>query len=198
MAAGFVQVGVKSFGAGGISSAQFAYANPQTNGNTNIVCVNFAGAVSEIDLTDSSGNTYKQALSTSWSGGGQTAQTYYSIGIQPASQNTVTIVFNGSVTFLSLILVEYSGLVSPVDVTAALSGSSVGPISSGSATTTNANDLIFGFVVANNGNATTAGSTQRFNNGSFGIEDATVSSTGSNSISWTVSATTAWVGQMVA
>ncbi|MGC2181709.1 MAG: IPT/TIG domain-containing protein [Terriglobales bacterium] len=69
---------------------------------------------------------------------------YYAKNIVGGS-NTVTVTFNQAAAFVDVRVLEYSGLdtVSPLDKTAGAAGSGTSA-SSGAATTTSANELIFG------------------------------------------------------
>ena len=69
---------------------------------------------------------------------------YYAKNIA-AGSNTVTVAFNQAAAFVDVRILEYSGLdtTSPLDVTAGAAGSGASA-NSGAATTTSANELIFG------------------------------------------------------
>ncbi len=71
-----------------------------------------------------------------------------------AGSNTVTVSFNQLAAFVDVRIVEYSGAdtTNPLDVTAGAAGSSISP-SSGAATTTAANELIFGAGMTGDGYA---------------------------------------------
>jgi chitodextrinase len=119
-------------------------------GNTIIVYViwNTAGSVV---LSDSRGDTFVNVgAPVSW-GSGYSAQTFYASGIAGGT-DTVKATFRAAVTSFGVLYAhEYSGIsaTNPVDVTASATGSS-GTLSSGAATTTSANDLIFGAGVSDN------------------------------------------------
>jgi hypothetical protein len=123
---------------------------------------------------------------------------YYAKNIA-AGSNTVTVKFNQAAAYPDVRILEYKGLdpTSPLDVTAA--GASNGTsASSGFASTTSANELIFG-TGSTTGTAYTApgsGFTTRvLNNYGNLAEDKTVSSTGSNAATATNSGGY-WVMQM--
>ena len=69
---------------------------------------------------------------------------YYAKNIA-AGSNTVTVAFNQAAPFVDMRILEYSGLdqTSPLDVTAGAAGTGTAA-NSGAATTTSANELIFG------------------------------------------------------
>jgi hypothetical protein len=180
------------------TSVSVAYSNAQTAGNLDIVAVGWGDTTSAISsVTDSKGNSYSRAVGPTSNTGLQQA-IYYARNIA-GGNNTVTVKFNQAAAYPDVRILEYSGLdpASPLDVTAAAAGNGTSA-SSGSATTTAANELIFG-AGATTGTAFTApgpGFTTRVLNiyGSL-AEDKTVSSTGSNAASATNSGGY-WVMQM--
>jgi hypothetical protein len=182
----------------GETSVSVAYANAQTAGNLNIVAVGWGDATSAISsVSDTKGNTYTRAVGPTSNTGLQQA-IYYARNIAGGS-NTVTVKFNQAAAYPDVRLLEYSGLnaTNPLDVTAAGTGNGTSA-SSGSATTTSANELIFG-AGTTTGTAFTApgsGFSTRIVNiyGSL-AEDKTVSSAGSNAASATNSGGN-WVMQM--
>ena len=124
---------------------------------------------------------------------------YYAKNIA-AGSNTVTASFNQAAAFVDLRILEYSGLdnSSPLDVTAGAAGNSIGP-SSGAATTTSANELIFGAGTTASGfSAAGTGFIARIITTQDGdiAEDKVVSSTGSNSATAPLKSSSAWVMQM--
>jgi hypothetical protein len=203
-----------STGGGPIAFVQLNYAVPsapsgavvvsypatQTAGNLNIVAVGWNDTTSTVStISDTRGNTYTLAVGPT-TGTGLRQSIYYAKNIA-AGSNTITVTFNQAAPFVDVRIFEYSGLDAnnPLDVTAGAVGTSTSA-SSGAATTTSANELIFGA-------GTTAGS---FNNtGSPGFvvrvltnpnadigEDKTVSSTGSYSAVAGLFSSRAWVMQM--
>ena len=180
------------------TSVSVAYSNTQTAGNLNVVAIGWGDTVSAISsVTDAKGNTYTRAAGPTSTTGVQQA-IYYAKNIAVGS-NTVTVKFNQSAAYPDVRILEYSGLdpTSPLDVTAAAAGSGTSA-NSGSATTTSANELIFG-AGTTTGTAFTApgsGFTSRIVNiyGNL-VEDKTVSSAGSNSATATNSGGD-WVMQM--
>jgi hypothetical protein len=203
-----------STGGGPIAFVQLNYAVPsapsgavvvsypatQTAGNLNIVAVGWNDTTSTVStISDTRGNTYTLAVGPT-TGTGLRQSIYYAKNIA-AGSNTITVTFNQAAPFVDVRIFEYSGLDAnnPLDVTAGAVGTSTSA-SSGAATTTSANELIFGA-------GTTAGS---FNNtGSPGFvvrvltnpnadigEDKIVSSTGSYSAVAGLFSSRAWVMQM--
>ncbi len=94
-------------------------------------------------VTDSRGNTYALAIGPT-SGTGLRQSIYYAKNIA-AGSNTVTVAFSKAAAFVDVRVLEYSGLdtLNPLDKTAGAAGSGT-TASSGAATTTSANELIFG------------------------------------------------------
>ena len=140
----FVQARQKRITAGTVNS--LAFTNPNTAGNLIVVYAawNNTGPVA---LSDSRGNTYTSvAPATAW---GNTnswrSQLFYAKNISGGT-NTVTATFGTAITsFGKLLIHEYSGLDrnNPLDASASSIGTT-NAMNSGSATTTNGNDLIFG------------------------------------------------------
>src|SRR5262249_49870791 len=157
-----------------------AFASPNVSGNLIVAFVIWSNG-GTASVTDTRGNAYTAATSrVSW-GSGWSAQTFYARNIV-AGSNTVRATFSTAINAWGVVYVhEYSGLdkTSPLDVTASATGSS-NAMSSGSATTTNANDLLFG-AAASSKTVTSAGSgfTPRSNASGNLIEDRTVTATGS-------------------
>ncbi len=170
----------------------------QTAGNLNIVVVGWGDTTSLVKtVTDSSGNTYSQAGGTT-TGSGLRQAIYYARNIAGGS-TTVTVTFNQAAAYPDLRILEYGGLdtSSPLDVTAA--GTGTGTVAaSPAATTTSANELIFG--AGNNGDGFSGagtGFTLRMIDYYGNLaEDETVSSTGSYNVSAPLKKSTAWVMQL--
>ena len=102
-----------------------------------------ANAWSLSSVSDSRGNSYVQA-GTTIAGTGLQQAIYYAKNIA-AGSNTVTVSFNQAAAYVDVRLLEYSGLdtTNPLDATAGAAGTS-NSSDSGAATTTSANELIFG------------------------------------------------------
>src|SRR6202011_5568991 len=122
--------------------------------------------------------------------------------ILASGANTVTVTFDSAANFPDVRILEYSGAdpTNPVDVTDAGTGSGSTSATPG-VTTNNATDLLFG---ANLGQTTTTGPgtgfTSRLLTATDGniAEDEMVTSTGNYSASAPLSASAAWIMQMVA
>jgi IPT/TIG domain len=171
---------------------------PQTAGNLNIVAIGWGDTTSLVKIvTDSSGNTYSPAGGTT-TGSGLRQAIYYARNIAGGS-TTVTVTFNQAAAYPDLRILEYSGLdtSNPLDVTAVGTGTGTVAVS-GAATTTSANELIFG--AGNNGDGFSGagtGFTLRMIDYYGNLaEDETVSSTGSYNVSAPLKKSTTWVLQL--
>ena len=126
------------------TSVSVTYPSAQTAGDLNIVAVGWNDTTSTVSgVTDSRGNTYTLAIGPT-TGTGLRQSIYYAKNIA-AGSNTVTVTFNQAAAFVDVRVLEYSGLdtVNPLDKTAGAAGSGTSA-SSGAATTTSANELVFG------------------------------------------------------
>jgi len=125
------------------ASVSATYSQDQSAGNTNVVAVGWNDQTSSISaVTDTAGNTYVLAVATA-RGQGLSQAIYYSQGIKAGAGNKVTATFSSAANIVDLRIAEYSGLGGGLDGSASGNGTS-GTASSGSFTTTNANDLIVG------------------------------------------------------
>jgi hypothetical protein len=179
----------------------------QSAGDLNVVVVGWNDSTATVTaVTDSRGNTYKLAVGPTILAGVASQSIYYAsnIAASAAGANVVTVQFASPAQYPDIRILEYQGadLSNPVDVTAASSGNS-SLSNSGSATTTNATDLIFG---ANLVRASTTGPgigfTSRLLTSPDGdiAEDQMVNAMGSYSVTapLTLSSGQQWVMQMVA
>lgn len=182
-------------------SASFTTA--ESSGDLNFVAVAWANTTATItSVTDTAGNAYQLALSTA-TGTDATQAIYYAGGIAAApAGNAVTVMFNGTADYPDLRIVEYSGInpTSPLDGVIGSSGTS-DMSSSGSLTTTNANDLL---VAANYVAQTTSAADPAYTlqlmtspDGDL-VEDRLVSAAGPQTASATLSASGWWVMQLAA
>ena len=194
---GFVQVNYKTSNPSG-STLAVAYPAAQTGGNLNIVVVGWNDTTAAVSsVTDSRGNTYTRAVGPT-TGTALSQSIYYAKNII-AGSNTVTVVFNQTAAYPDVRVLEYSGAdtTNPLDVTAGASGTGLTG-NSGSATTTSANELVFGAgMTFDIYNAAGSGYTNRVIT-NFGdiAEDRSVTSTGSYNATAAMRASAAWVMQM--
>ena len=138
----FVQGASNQIGGGTTDPVAFAQANTTGNLIVAFVVWDNSGAAT---VADSNGNIYAPATARTTWGSGWSAQTFYAKNIAGGG-NTVTATFATGITSFGIVYIhEYSGLDanSPVDVTSSAIGTTAA-MSSGSVTTTNANDLLFG------------------------------------------------------
>src|SRR3954466_5425761 len=129
------------------------YTSAQAAGDLNVVVVGWNDTTAAVSsVTDSSGNVYTLAVGPTKNPGSAgtfslTQAIYYARNIVGAAggTNTVTVRFTVAAVYPDIRILEYSGLdlANPIDVTAAAIGTNAAS-TSGAATTTNANDLIFG------------------------------------------------------
>ncbi len=179
------------------SSIACAFSNAQVHGNLNIVVVQWGDTTSTVSsVTDSTGNPYWLAIGPT-SGTGLRQSIYYAKNIAGGSA-TVTVTFNQAATYPDIIILEYTGLdpSSPLDRTAGAVGTGTSA-NSGSATTTSANEVIFGAgTTATSFSGAGSGFFPRIIN-VFGniAEDKTVASAGTYSATATTGSVN-WVMQM--
>jgi hypothetical protein len=186
------------------SVVSVTFTGAQAAGDLNVVVVGWNDSTATVSaVTDTRGNLYTLAVGPTIQSGVASQSIYYAKNIVAASAgaNTVTVTFSAAARAADIRILEYNGadLNNPVDVTAAASGSSE-TSSSGSATTTNATDLIFGAnLVQTLTTAPGSGFTTRLLTTPDGdiAEDQMVTSTGSYSASASISSGQ-WIMQMVA
>ena len=197
----FKQVRAKEITSGTTNSLAFNGAN--VAGNLIVVYVVW-GNTGTATVTDSRGNAYVAAApAIAWgSTNSWRAQVFFAKNVV-AGSNTVTATFSTNVSgaWGDLYIHEYSGIdrVSPLDVATSAKGTGTA-LNSGAATTTNANDLIFGGG-ASSGNTSSAGSgfTSRSSLSGNRTEDKVVSTAGSyNAAANQNNSQNRWVMQMVA
>ena len=194
----FKQVRASEITSGTLNSLAFNSAN--TSGNLIVVYLTWTNANS-VSVTDTNGNTYASVGSrTTWGvSSNMSSQVFYAKDIKGGA-NTVQATFGTAITsWADMYIHEYSGIdkVNPVDVSAVNDGTAAA-MSSGSATTTKANDLIFG-AGASSGNVNQAGTGFTSRSSSFGnrTEDKDVTSVGAYSATARQNGS-AWVMHMVA
>jgi hypothetical protein len=202
-----------------INYVQGNYATPQTPqttvnvvftaaqvaGDLNVVVVGWNDSTATVSaVTDSKGNTYTRAVGPTVQSGLASQSIYYAKNIASAAAggNIVTVTFSMAAVGPDIRILEYSGADpnNPVDVTAANSGHSTSS-GSGSATTTNATDLIFGAnLVQTRTTGPGSGFTGRLLTSPDGdiAEDRMVTATGSYSATAPVRPSGRWIMQMVA
>ncbi|HXG19026.1 MAG TPA: LamG-like jellyroll fold domain-containing protein [Methylomirabilota bacterium] len=172
------------------------YPSAQTAGDLNIVVVGWNDTAATVQsVRDSAGNTYSLAIGPT-SGTGLRQSIYYAKNIVGGG-NTVTVTFSQPAVYPDIRILEYRG-VTTLDVTAGASGRGAAA-SSGSATTTAANELIFGAnTVATSTTGPGTGFTSRIITVPDGdiAEDRIVTTTGSYSATAPLQGNNYWVMQM--
>lgn len=146
--------------AGITSSSSLTFPASNTAGNWIGVVIRAGKAGQVLTVSDSRGNTYRQAVQfnqTLDAPNGETLAIYYAENIA-AGANTVTISESVTNNTLRFAILEYSGVATAnsLDVTAAAQGSGT-TLNSGAATTTANGDLILGAVATADGVTYTAG-----------------------------------------
>jgi hypothetical protein len=146
IAIGFAQV-ASATPQSSVASVKVTYPQAQTAGDLNLVVVGWNDTSATIQsVTDGLGNSYTLAAGAV-KGTALTQSIYYAKNILGGS-NSVTVTFNQAAAYPDIRILEYKGLntTAPLDVTAGASGTSGSNtvVSSGSATTTSASELIFG------------------------------------------------------
>ena len=196
--AGFVQVNAATPQTAS-ASVPIVYPVPQTAGNLNIVVVGWNDTTSTVSsVKDAHLNNYVEA-GTTVTGTGLSQAIFYAKNIAGGS-NTVTVAFNQAAAYVDVRILEYSGLdpTNPLDKTAGAAGSGTS-MSSGAATTTSANELVFGAgTTANIVQAAGANYLSRIITSPDGdiAEDQTVTTTGNYTAAATNGGADSWVMQM--
>jgi len=164
-----------------------AFASAVSTGNLMVVWVWYSGSSQSVAaVTDTAGNTYAKAVGPTTGTGTQAAhrqELWYAKNIVGATGLSVTATFGNTFsTEKSITAHEYSGAdpVSPLDVTSFAATSSANA-SSGAATTTAANELIFGAGLFSGTGTAGTGFTQRSSIVGNASEDKVVVAAGSNS-----------------
>jgi len=178
------------------TTMQATFSSPVTAGNLIIVALAYQSPSSTATVSDTQGNTYSAATGPTVNanmGSGFTSYIFYTIAGSTGS-NTVVATLANTETYRRILIHEYSG-VDTFDVASAATGNSA-TLDSGSATTTQATELIFGWGVSNNG-VTDPGSNfmLRQTTQLESTEDKTVISTGNYNATFPTSSSE-WICQM--
>jgi len=196
VAIGFAQVAAATPQAP-TTTVSLAFPAAQTAGDLNVVVVGWNDTTSTVQsVTDSAGNNYSLAIGPT-SGTGLRQSIYYAPNIVGGS-NTVKVTFNQAAVYPDVRIVEYRG-VTTLDAQVGATGSSA-TASSGTATTSAANELIVGAdMVATRTKAAGTSFTSRVITSPDGdnLEDRVVTATGSYSATATLTTAGPWVMQMV-
>jgi methionine-rich copper-binding protein CopC len=130
-----------------ISSLSAGFPSANQAGNVIIAFVRMSTTSQTLEVTDTAGNTYSDAVSQAQSSDGHQAHIFYSKNIGGGA-NTVTARFSSTNAHAWIALYEYSGLstTSPLDRTAHAQGSGTSVSSGTTSTTTTGNELLFAAV----------------------------------------------------
>jgi hypothetical protein len=178
------------------ATVSVTYPGVQTAGDLNLVVVGWGDTTSTVQsVNDSAGNTYNLAIGPT-KGTGLQQSIYYASPIV-GSSNTVTVTFTQAAAYPDVRVLEYQG-VTTLDVKAGASGNSA-TANSGAATTTTANELIFGAdTVRTSTRAAGNGFRSRIITPDGDIaEDKVVTTAGSNGASAHLNSAGPWVMQIV-
>ena len=190
-----VQIAAKASPAAS-STLSLSFPANTTSGNLILVSFDFDSNATLSSVSDSQGNLLTEVGSQLTSPGGARSRVYFAKNIK-GGPDTVTVNLSANSAWIEVYVSEYSGVdtVNPIDGQAGASGSSTS-VSSGNATTTVANDVIYSFCLADSACTVGSGFTARstFNNNL--IEDKTATTPGSYAA--TGSATRGWSMQLVA
>jgi hypothetical protein len=166
------------------------------SGDLILVAFDFVSGDTPSSVTDTQGNTFTAVGNQLTTPGGSGSRVYYANSIKGGA-DTVTVTLSSSSSWIEMYLTEYSGVsaATPIDVQAGASGSS-NTVSSGTATTSTAGDIIYGYCVADWACTVGSGFSARstFNNNL--IEDMTPASAGAYAAKAT--ANNGWSMQMIA
>ncbi|HYY73010.1 MAG TPA: IPT/TIG domain-containing protein, partial [Candidatus Bathyarchaeia archaeon] len=157
VASNIVLVQHTSKDAGTATTTSLAFGKPNVAGNWIAVVIRAGNSSSQVfKVTDSNGNTYRQAIQFGQTTAKDTLGIFYSESIKGGA-NTVTVSDNVS-GILRVVILEYSGVApaNSIDGTAAAQGSNASP-NSGPLTTTAGGDLLLGAVITFNSGTFIAG-----------------------------------------
>jgi hypothetical protein len=189
--------------AGTTTSTTLTFPAANTAGNWLAVAIR-AGLPNEVfTVTDSRGNTYRNAVQLTETGDNTSLAIFYAENVAGGA-NTVTVSDSLAAATLRLALFEYSGVGSAnsLDTTSTAQGTS-STAASGSATTTTSGDLVLALVTTANARTFTAGSgftgeeVVPAPNGKLFIEDARAGTAGAVTASATLNSADIW-GAVVA
>lgn len=196
----FVQ-SATGFSAASAASVSATFTASTTAGNLIAVAVGWQspdGTTPTSTVTDDKGNVYTLSTGPAIAFSNYYMATYYAKNVA-VNTKAVTLSLGSAMTFVRLAIHEYSGMdtVSPLDVVSA-NAAATGNLDSLTATTTAANEVIFGWCLNGNGTVTAGtGFSSRASVGSEITEDKIVTSTGAYNASCGGDAS-AWGAHMAA
>lgn len=193
--------------AGGGTNISQAFGSNNTGGNLIVAAVTWFGTNGTVTCTDTRGNTYVTIRTVYDAVEQQSLAVCYAQNIG-AGANTVTGTFSGGTSsFRAISVSEFSGVapVGALDVHAGVGGNSGSSPSSGTATTTQNGDLIYGAVIDTAGTnwndtsiAAGSGFTERGENDGLQIENQVQGSAASIAATWTFTTSARYDAIMVA
>ena len=178
------------------STFSVSFPHNTVAGDVIMVGFDFVSSVSFQSIADSQGNGFTEVGSQLTSPGGGASRVYYAKNIKGGA-DTVTVNLSANSAYIEIYLTEYYGMnqATPIDAQAGAAGSA-GAVSSGSATTTAAGDIIYGYCAADYACTVGSGFTARSTMNGNLIEDETAGNPGAYAA--TGSANRGWTMQMVA
>lgn len=199
MAIAFVKGGDGSGVASG--TATTSSIGTTTTGNLMVVCCASNSATSNdfSSVTDNKSNTYTRAKSQP--GNATDVEIWYAANITGGASHTVTATTTNGFRNVALVAQEYSGAATttPLDQTAGATGTSATPSSGATATTTQADEMVFGALVVEASDAISLGSGFSNLGTNTGIaslrpaaESMIISSTGAQTATFGIAASQPW------
>jgi hypothetical protein len=156
VATGIALVQHRGVDAGSATSSTLAFSSANATGNWIAVAVRSWPAGQAVTVSDSRGNTYRQAVQIKETTDGMTLALFYAENVAGGS-NSVTVRNSQSGGTLRVAIFEYSGVATSnsLDVTASSQGTNGSP-TSGSMTTSSAGALVIGLISTANPRTVTA------------------------------------------
>jgi chitodextrinase len=190
----FVQQAAKAITNSGTSLAT-SFSSKTTAGDLVIVAFDKSGTQTPT-ITDTQGNVFAEIGTELVSPGGARARLYYAKNIKGGA-DTVTVALSKSSNYIEVYLTEYTGAntSTPIDVQAGKTGNT-GAVTSGNATTTIANEIIYGWCESDATCSPASGFTTLSTLDGNLVENKAVTSVGSYAA--TGSSNNGWAMQMAA
>jgi hypothetical protein len=183
------------------SSTSATFGSTTTVGSLLVVCQSWdTSTLTALSASDTAGNSWTVAVGPTTLSGYFSQGCLYAINKAATASDVVTVTGTGATTPDNTKIAEFSGIASssPIDVTATNSHAGTSSVpTSGAATTTNANDLIFGTSIVNSGDGTGSGFTLLDQPNGNDDEYEIVSAAGSQTANFTT-ANNQWMAQMIA
>ncbi len=178
----------------GVTTTSTPFQSGVTSGDLIVIAVGYRGDAQTIGLTDTLGTTFHVAgspVTSTQTNGPFTGEIEW--GIAPTGgADTVTASFPASTGYVELYDHEYNAVGVQLDATSKDSGSGTA-ITSGAATTSYTNELVFGYGISNNTvGAAGTGFTERQSVGGDMTEDRDANATGSYAATATNGSSTGW------